>query len=514
MITKADCPSKAADPYPGKRGRNTPTGSVLTRKQFIEKQVEDWINHFDDSEEYQNELVSRKAVYLVRHLKVFKIPYKSALKLLVEVESRQKENDIEDNSQQQIQNEGMEEDEDDGNNVQPQETQSDQNIDNFDMLDVDQASDVDMFSEDDSEQNDQKRVKTDLELAKILTKTDEELFEGGLQVSDKIKRSLKYIDRKERYVEGKLEGLSSQEILSTYSQNPVFVQESNAMKNRLKHLAKQEKANKTVLKAIQDTINTLQKTPGPVAKDQVKVITAAATHHRYGVPDIPQISGRTSKAAKKMKIDFLQGKDSILTPAMKAKRQIYPKELEVLAVKHWNENTTLEPALHRRKAVSDDKETIPTRYQSLTDREQFSLFKEDCAGEMVDILTRYSSAEIAKLTKRPDSDDKKQRMAYFENLSAKVPSMDWYLNLKPLEVKLMHDHTTALCKTCEANLLNYNTLYKAIKLQCRCTTTSCPNWMCLCDWDDDEDQGQCHCKCACEDCKKCKVFLIYNCNVL
>ena len=62
MITKADCPSKAADPYPGKRTRNNPTGSVLTRKQFIEKQVEDWINHIDDSEEYQNELVSRKAV--------------------------------------------------------------------------------------------------------------------------------------------------------------------------------------------------------------------------------------------------------------------------------------------------------------------------------------------------------------------------------------------------------------------------------------------------------------------
>jgi hypothetical protein len=70
------------------------------------------------------------------------------------------------------------------------------------------------------------------------------------------------------------------------------------MKNRLKHLPKQERANKTILKSIQDTIDALQNTPGHVAIDQLKVIVAAATHHRYGMPDIQNVSWRISKEAR------------------------------------------------------------------------------------------------------------------------------------------------------------------------------------------------------------------------
>ena len=166
------------------------------------------------------------------------------------------------------------------------------------------------------------------------------------------------------------------------------------MKNRLKHLPKQERANKTILKSIQDTIDALQNTPGHVAKDQLKVIVAAATHHRYGMPDIQNVSWRISKEAREMKFDLLKGNKSVLAPTPKAKRQIYPNELECLAIKHWNENTVPEPALHRRKAKSDDKEPIPTRYQSLTDKEQYSLFQKDCGEEIIEMLSRYSSSQI------------------------------------------------------------------------------------------------------------------------
>ena len=289
-----------------------------------------------------------------------------------------------------------------------------------------------------------------------------------------------------------LEGLSSQGILQTYSQNPVTVQESKAMKERLKHLAKKEKANRTVHKSLQDTINVLQRTPGRTARDQEKVITAASIHHRWGMPELPQVSWRTATDAKKMKFDFMQGSVAVLTPPTKAKKKIYPKQLGDLATKHWNENTTLEPALHRRKAESDDKETIPTRYQSLTDKEQYSLFKEDCTEEITNILRRHSIEEIEKLRKRPESNDKTRRLAYFETLPAKIPSIEWYLNFKPPQVKPMHDHTTALCKIREKNLLNYSTIFKALKLQCKCKSASCPNWMCLCSQDeDDEEEGSC-----------------------
>ena len=202
----------------------------------------------------------------------------------------------------------------------------------------------------------------------------------------------------------------------------------------------------------------------------------------------------------------------ILTPPAKTKRNVYPKQLEDLGEKHWIENTTIEPALHRRKAELDDKETIPTRYQSLTDKEQYELFKEDCSEEMIEILRKHASDEINKINHRPDSEDKTRRLAYFTRLPTVVPSIDWYLGLKPKEVKKMHDHTTALCKLCEAALLNFTTLVKIVKHQCKCKTTLCPNWVCLCfleenHMDDDGDEGQCACKCACESCAMCQVII-------
>ena len=504
MITKADCPSKKADPYPGIMRKDNPSGSLLTRQQHIEKQVQDWIDHFEDSDQYQNESVSNKVRYLMRHIKVLNVTRRAATKILVELESKQRESDAQEESAKQMDvvtnEEGV-----DGDAI-PVRDQHNQDTNNVDMIDEEPNSDVDMFSDDENPNNGQNRRESELELAKVLAKTDKELFEEGFAVSDKVKRSTRYNERKERYADQKLEGLSSQEILSTFSQNPLSVQDSLAMKNRLKHLPKQERANKTILKSIQDTIDALQNTPGHVAKDQLKVIVAAATHHRYGMPDIQNVSWRISKEAREIKFDLLKGNKSVLAPTPKAKRQIYPKELECLAIKHWNENTVPEPALHRRKAKSDDKETIPTRYQSLTDKEQYSLFQEDCGEEIKEMLNRYSSSQIEKVNQRPDSEDKTRRLAYFASLPAKVPSMDWYLDLKPSEVKPMHDHTTALCKACESAMLNYTTIVKTIRLQCKCKTVLCPNWLCLCDvGDDEEDQVPCNCKCFCENCIKCKV---------
>ena len=504
MITRADCPSKIADPYPGKRNKNNPSGSLLTRKEYVEKQVQDWIDHFKDNEQYQDELVTNKVRYLVRHLKVFNMTYKAALKLLVELESRLTVTDAEDISvgQDEIMDEGTEVE----HSSQVEGNEHDQNENNVDMFDDGNSSDIDMFADDETCYRDNKRAETDLELAKLLAKTDTELFDQGLDVSEKVERSKKFIERKRKYAERCIEGLSSQEVLQTYSQNPVFVQESTAMKERLKHLAKRDKANRTIHKSLQETIDVLQRTPGAEARNQVKVIAAASFHHRWGSPDFPEVSWRAADDAKKMKLDLMQGTVAVLTPPTKAKKRIYPKQLEDLATKHWNENTILEPALHRRKAESDDRETIPTRYQSLTDKEQYSLFKEDCGEEMADILRSFSIQEIEKLRLRPESNDKTRRLAYFETLPDKVPSIEWYLRLKPPQVKPLHDHTTALCKICEKNLLNYSTLFKAIKLQCKCKSASCPNWMCLCSEDeDDEEEGSCNCGCDCDECKMCKV---------
>ena len=357
LISQTDCPAKTADPYPGKRTHKNPGGSLLTRNVHTEEQVQLWINHFKDSEKYQNETVSGKVMYLQPHLKAVNVSRKAALKLLVKLESkdnRQGEVEVE-RQLDNVREEEMDLDIEAENLNEP-------NDENIEMRGADYSSDEDMFADD---THDQRRSKYEFELARVLAKTDEELFEGGLQVSKRISKSRKYMERKtkftEKYVEETFEGLSSQDILTTFSQNPLAVQESKAMKNKLKHLGKKEKANKVILKSVQDTIDVLNRTPGQSAKNQVKIITASVTHHRWGTPGLKEVGHRTVTDAKTMKLDLLKGSDLILTPPAKSKRNVYPKQLEDLGEKHWIENTTIEPALHRRKAELDDKETIPTR---------------------------------------------------------------------------------------------------------------------------------------------------------
>ena len=240
---------------------------------------------------------------------------------------------------------------------------------------------------------------------------------------------------------------------------------------------------------------------------RVKIITAAITHHRWGTPSLPGKNWRTSNDAKKMKLNLLTGSTSVLTPPGKPRKMIYPKQVEDIAIEHWNENTIVEPALHNRRAVTDDKETIPTRYQSLTDKEQYSLFKEECSVRIGAIMRRDAVDKITKLSRKPDNADRAKRLNYYENLHTKFPSIDWYLDKKPEEVKPLHDHTTALCRVCEAALLNYTTVVKTIKRLCQCKTWRCPNWICFCITDDNEEGAAvtCSCKCAFENCSKCKV---------
>ena len=122
-----------------------------------------------------------------------------------------------------------------------------------------------------------------------------------------------------------------------------------------------------------------------------------------------------------------------------------------------------------------------------------------------------ANQKIAKVSQWPDSDDKLSRMEYYENLHQKFPGIDLFLEKKPDEVKPLHDHTTALCKLCEAAHLNWSTLVKTLRMMCQCGSRCCPNWICLCERDQDEEEeveerfqnlAVCSCECKCVDCKK------------
>ena len=145
-----------------------------------------------------------------------------------------------------------------------------------------------------------------------------------------------------------------------------------------------------------------------------------------------------------MKLNLLEVTTSVLHPPVKKRKLMFPLDVEKLAVQHWNDNTVIEPALHSRRAVSDDKETVPTRYQSLTDKEQYCLFKDDCSKQIEDIMRKHAVDQSSKVEQRPESTDKAKRINYYATLPDKFPSIDWYLDLRPEEVKPMHDHTTAL----------------------------------------------------------------------
>ena len=113
---------------------------MLTGKKYIEKQVQDWVNHVEDSEQYHNELVTNKVSYLVRNLQVFNITHKAAMKLLVEIESRQTETDSEQITERQIQDERMEDGIDVADNSNHEGNLQDDNEKIVDMFDDEHSS--------------------------------------------------------------------------------------------------------------------------------------------------------------------------------------------------------------------------------------------------------------------------------------------------------------------------------------------------------------------------------------
>ena len=87
-IKKADCPPGLAEPYPGKKSRNNPKGTVLTKSEFTDKSVETWVRHFENSDEYHKTIFSHKVGYLQTYLKPLKVGYSDVKEKLMAAESK------------------------------------------------------------------------------------------------------------------------------------------------------------------------------------------------------------------------------------------------------------------------------------------------------------------------------------------------------------------------------------------------------------------------------------------
>ena len=120
------------------------------------------------------------------------------------------------------------------------------------------------------------------------------------------------------------------------------------------------------------------------------------------------------------KTDLLKGETSIWKAEPHKKRSEFPPSLEVIARNHWLEYTIPEPAKHSGKALEEDGETVPTRYQDKTDPELYMNFKEECGDLVKAEMTKASKQMIEKLNRRPESADKTRRLEYAQQLSERL----------------------------------------------------------------------------------------------
>ena len=299
--------------------------------------------------------------------------------------------------------------------------------------------------------------------------TDHELFESGDTINNNIKeteafkaRATAYTDK---YIEENIEGNTSQEILCSYKNSPEVVKESPRFKEKLQHLTKKEKSNKIGMESLRETMETLKVVGSQQGREQKKILAASVTSLEFGVPELG-LSSREEKQVLEMKRQLISGEQLVLSVPTKETRKVFPQEVQQV----------VEPTKHRRlsKAVKYGEETVPTRYQTMTNDETYDSLKENYTPKIQEIMQKHSQERCFAALKRPDSQDKEYRLRYaLESLPQKFPSPSWWLQQRPKEVKKMHDHSTGLCnvlfkfimlsdKTKCSNLLQNHNLY------CRC----------------------------------------------
>ena len=492
----SDIVLEAAPHYPGKWNRNNKEGSVLTRSEFIEHEVRKWVNALAELEKYQATPISAKGYLLCDHLKKLNVAYSHVKRYLLKVESEIERPDDDDGGGDQDRDEDVDHENDGDNN----------NMEIDEPIDLVEANEI------------ESRNMKELEVAHAMQMDDVDLFADETNVSQVVKDSAQYYDRKivytEHFVKDTFDQASSQDILMQLSQVPKVVGESEMLKGKFGHLSKTKKSEKRLVKTLNETLNKLRENPSQEARNQEKIIVAAANDTRFGDPGL-NVTGRLKKIARKTKLEFLTGDRVDLKPDKFRSKGFFPEAVKVLAEKCWRENCTIiEPAKHGRPgtAVKDADETRPTIYQIISDQESYDEFKEHYENPVRSAMKLHVDTLKNKMANDTDTASKRNRMGRLDRKLAVFPGKTWFLSQKPPETKPMHDHTTGLCKICEGFRLNYDTALKVTKKNCDCQTRNCENFFCSCLPDENgEVPAVCGCSvCDCQDCLDCKVGLDFK----
>ena len=433
-LSVTDNPPDPTEIYPGLFSRNNPGGSLKNRDEFILQKTREWYSYVKDNPKYSISWRSDNVAALRKYLMKFKVystkskklNNAACSKLLELVESANKTKEHYPNIASQV----ME-------------------------VDDKMKGDTDDSKDDDSNENvryGEGRTSYEKSLADILKRSDRELFESGLKIEEDLKFSPKYKSRREnysiKYFESNFDNTSLEEIIKASQNIPDAVKESKFYDSLVSDVSKQDKCSVVAMDSVKETLRLLSKHPSPETKLQRKIIIASLTSLEYGAPATLGINRREEQDAKEMKLRLLTNKSSLLDLHPHTSRKVFPTEINELAVEHWKRITIIDPSKQNkpRKALKDDEETLPIRWQTTTNVEAYESFQEMYSEDIREIMTRHARKYKENFLHRPPSADRTYRLKYVEEIPNRFPGFTWYMERKPPEVKLMNDYSTGHCK--------------------------------------------------------------------
>ena len=506
FISVSDCSIASPAQFPGKHSRNNKNGTLMTKDDWKEQEAKRWF-HDQQSDKYDRTPFNRRANLLYHWFnKSFKMSQIEVNELLLKIESEATDQSDESDSEDLNFEAAEDDNEDDLMDIDLDNPSN--SPDMFEMSDIEDQVD-------DSQTGEKTRVQKDVEKEKtiqsILKLSDKELVESE-SLPEFVLKDSRYLGRKNSFIKNLIDDMfdpetaSSQDILNQMTQLPSYVRDHKLLKDKIDHLSKAEKSTKRIVKNLRETLCELRKDSARKAFEQRVTIVAAATDHRYGIPDLGETQ-HVNQSARKLKLDFMSGKKTNLEPKKSKQPERYPAEVFKLAQESWiNRSTKPDPAKHAnpKRAKKDGQETVVTLRQVVTDDEAYIQFKESDTEKVREAICKKNEEVKIKYQGRPDSDNKRKILETLARREDIFPSKTWFLSRKPPETKMLDDHTTALCKDCVSAQLNYEAIYKARKRFCKCRTKRCASWVCLCDV---EDIDQCECKhpCDCDNCMSCQV---------
>ena len=186
-LVVGDNPPDPLNVYPGKFSRNNPSGTLLSREQYLYEEAKKWVSFMKENPKYKSTWRTDKAKVLLSHLLKLKVSdgkgkklcYPECVKILEQAEAAHPVHSFDEV-------EGPDEE----NNLAKGRQETSQTIAEMQLVSSDESMDKDWNVE--SIVRDRSgRTNLEIEIAKVLEKSDKDIFESE-GIEGRVKQSLKY----------------------------------------------------------------------------------------------------------------------------------------------------------------------------------------------------------------------------------------------------------------------------------------------------------------------------------